>query len=156
MTVQRRSFSTASDSDEPVVFDINGVEFRCRPQISSGIILKMGELLGGDQDTLENVSVPEMIKVIKDFFQHAIKPEDREKFFTMLDDPDTPVPITTLIDIVKWLASMYTGNRPTGQNSPPTPDNGSHGGGSTGSASPEVSISGLSPQTVASTSSSSG
>lgn len=150
--VQRRSFSTASDSDEPVVFDINGVDFHCRSQISSGIILKMGELLGGDQDTLEErVSVPEMIKVIKEFFAHALKSEDRDKFFAMLDDPDTPVPLPTLIDVVRWLATTYTGNRPTGQNSPPTPDNGSLGDGSTGSASPVVSISGPSTQTALTT-----
>lgn len=135
--VQRRSFSTASDSDEPVVFDINGIEFHCRSQISAGIILKMGEMLGGDQDTLEDrVSPAEMIKVIKEFYANALKPGDRERFFEVLDDPDTPVPLTTLIEIVKWLASIYTGNRPTGQNSPPTSDNGSRGVGSTGSASP--------------------
>lgn len=150
--VQRRSFSTASDSDEPVMFDINGIEFQCRPQISAGIILRMGELLGGDDSNgVEQVAVPELIAVIKDFFHHALKPNFREPFFRLLDDPDTPVPLQTLIDIVQWLAATYTGNRPTGQNSPPTPDNESHGADSTGSASPVVSISGRSPQIVATT-----
>lgn len=149
--VQRQSFSTAGDSDEPVEFDINGVHFRCRSQISSGIVMKMGALLGGNEDTMAaNIPVQEMIAVVQEFFQHALKPDDRKRFFEMLDDPDTPVPLNTLIQIVQWLAEVYT-SRPTGQNSPPTSGNVSPGAGSTGSASPMVSISGNSPQTVATT-----
>jgi len=149
--VQRRSFTTATDSDEVVEFDVNGVNFQCRSQISAGVVMKMGSLLGGDEDAVENLKVNEMIDVIKEFFNHALKPDYRKPFFNMLDDPDTPVPLQTLIEIVQWLAEMYTGNRPTGQNSPPTPDSASPGEGSTGSASPVASISGNSRQTVLTT-----
>jgi len=151
--VQRRSFTTATDSDEPVVFDINGIEFQCRPQISAGIVLKMGELLGGDEDTLaeDKIPVKEMIGVIREFFDHALKPEDRHRFKALLDDPDTPIPLQTLIDIASWLAGVYVGNRPTGQNSPPTSASESRGDVSTGSASPEELTSGPYLQTVPTT-----
>lgn len=151
--MQRRSFTTATDSDEPVVFDINGIEFRCRSQISAGIVLKMGELLGGDEDTLGEQSIPvkEMIAVIREFFRHALQPEDRVRFEAVLEDPNTPVPLQTLVDIATWLAGVYVGNRPTGPGSQPTSGSESSGDVSTGTASPAESISGASLQTVPST-----
>lgn len=151
--VQRRSFTTATDSDEPVVFDVNGIEFQCRPQISAGIVMKMGELFAGDDPEAGAPDIPvnEMISIIRQFFNHALKPEDRARFNGMLDDPDTPIPLQTLIDIASWLASVYVGNRPTGQNSAGTSPSPSSGGVSTGSATPVASISGNSLQTVPST-----
>lgn len=45
-------------------------------------------------------------------FRQMILPEDKERFFNVINDEETAIPIQTLGEIIEWLASEYSG-RPT-------------------------------------------
>jgi hypothetical protein len=128
LMTRQRSFAIPTDGD-PIYFDVAGQTFICRPQIATGVVLRLGEIAGRSDDERRG---GEVIKALRDFFQAALFPPDYARFNKMLDDPEIAIPLSTLNEIAGWLAEEYTGDRPTGQPSPPTLPPGSSGGGSTG------------------------
>lgn len=132
-----KSFRTAA-AKEKIEFDIEGGDgdeyevfkehFVCRGQIPGGLILEYGELsatMGVDQigdadsehtpaEVLANGA--RLLQVVREFFDAALSRKDRDRFLTLIKDPDRPVDIMTLMEIMNWLSSEFSA-RPTGESS---------------------------------------
>lgn len=107
----RKSFRTSSGG-AIIDFDIDGEVFHCHAQMAAGVLMKFADFTsseGGDDD----ISGPQIIGAVRDFFKAALVQADRQRFFDLLEDPERYVDLTTLIDIATWLGQQYTA-RPTG------------------------------------------
>lgn len=104
-----RKFSS-SRKGVPISFELDGVEFHCRPDIPGTLMLEYAEMMGSD-----NVSIS--ARVILDFFKAAMEDEEHARFRKFADSVDNPVTIETLGDIVAYLLGEYA-DRPT---PPPSP-----------------------------------
>jgi hypothetical protein len=133
----RKSFQAAS-RDSVLEFETStGEVFHCRPRMAAGVILKFTDTIASEGD---EVKLSEVIKGLKLFMRGALFAEDYMRFMAMLDDPDTGIELSELMEIAGWLASEHTG-RPTGADSPSTSSTSPTGAGSTVSVSPVVSTS---------------
>jgi hypothetical protein len=125
-----------AQATEPVSFDLEGVNFRCRPRMAAGVILSMAEKLGGGKEDDDESGI-EAVKAIRRFFKSALIPQDLKPFNDLLDDDEVAIPLETLTEIVSWLSEVYTA-RPTGKTSASTSQATSAGSNSTDGASAEV------------------
>jgi hypothetical protein len=132
----KRSFQTAVNTD-PIEFDIDGRTFRCQPQLPAGLIMRFADVTAANDDKDDTSGNTEMIKFIRDFLNAAIVPEQRQEMLDLLDNPDVPVSINLLIDVLSWLATEYTA-RPTGPSPSATSSPPSSGPGSTDGHKPGV------------------
>jgi|SRR6478735_727231 len=132
----KRSFRTAVNTTE-IEFDIDGRVFKCQPQLPAGLIMRFADVTAGDNDDDTGASNSNMIAFIRDFLDAAIVPEQRQEMRDLLNDPDVPISINLLLDILTWLAGEYTA-RPTGESSSPTSSPPSSGQDSTDGHSPTV------------------
>jgi hypothetical protein len=143
----RKSFSVAA-AVEPISFDLtspvsgNAVLFVCRDRMAAGKLMRFAELFSSIQEESESGEAETAkqgalaIPAIRDFFNAALMPNDRDKFWTMIDSDEEGIPLDTLVEIAGWLAEVYSGGRPTGTTSEPGSGVTSSGGGSPASQSP--------------------
>lgn len=122
----RRSFTVPAPTDT-VEFDLEGQTFRCRPRVAAGILMRFAEIIGADEDE-DSVSAQDIIRMMREFFEAAVVRDDFERFWALIEDPDTAIPVEMLADIANWLAEQYT-QRPTG-----APSSGGRANGSSGDA----------------------
>jgi hypothetical protein len=123
----RKSFRTSTGAAN-VEFDVDGEVFHCRNEIGAGILMKFADMSLDDPD--DATRGHQALAGIRQFFTAALVPVDRQRFFDLLEDPDRPVDINTLIDIATWLGSEYTA-RPTGTPSSTTSSATGNGDAST-------------------------
>lgn len=135
----RKAFKVAIAA-EPISFDIEapvrGIQnFRCRDRMSAGTLMRFAELFAGLEDEGDSPTDAKAgaaaIPAIKDFFNSALMPEGRERFWDLINDDDEGIPMDTLTEVAGWLAEVYAGERPTGPTS-----SGTSAGTSTGAGSP--------------------
>lgn len=120
----RKSFRVALAA-EPISFDlecpVRGPQnFVCRDRLSAGKLMRFAEMFGGVSEEDEKAAAQQgaaAIPAIKDFFDAALLPENRKRFWTIIEDDDEGIPLDTLVEIAAWLAEVYAGERPTGMNS---------------------------------------
>jgi hypothetical protein len=53
-----------------------------------------------------------MIPAVRDFFNAALLPEARARFWDLINDDDEGIPLDTLVEIAGWLAEVYSGGPP--------------------------------------------
>lgn len=137
----RKSFKVAIAA-EPISFDVEapvrGIQnFRCRDRMSAGTLMKFAELFSGLEEEGEAPSAARegaaAIPAIKDFFNSALMPEGRSRFWELINDDEEGIPMETLVEVAGWLAEVYAGERPTGPTSSGTSAGTSTGDGSPGS-----------------------
>ena len=98
--------------DFQLVFDrkVNGEwveqteKFKARGAIPGNMLVSLVAAMSAS----EGMQAHEIQRVLG----NAMDPDYKERFFEVLDDPDTAVPIETLGEIMEWLAGEY-GARPT-------------------------------------------
>jgi hypothetical protein len=138
----RKTFRVAVAA-EPIAFDIEAPEshtmhnFPCRDRLSAGKLMRFAEMftsiqeVEGEEDTeMSAKQASQAIPAVRDFFNAALSPHSRERFWTLIEDDDEGVPLDTLVEIAGWLAEVYAGDRPTGETSSSTSGETSPGDGS--------------------------
>jgi hypothetical protein len=135
----RKTFRVAVAA-EPTSFDLEGPvrgvqNFLCRDRIAAGKLMKFAELFSAIEEDSEDSAQSakagaQAIPAIRDFFNAALIPEARARFWDMVESDEEGIPLDTLVDIAGWLAEVYSGGRPTGTNSEPGSEVTSSGDGS--------------------------
>jgi hypothetical protein len=130
----RKTFKVAVAA-EPIAFDIEAPEsktmhnFQCRDRLSAGKLMKFAEMFsaveeiegdGPENAALSAKQASNAIPAVRDFFNAALTPHARDRFWALIEDDDEGVPLDTLVEIAGWLAEVYSGDRPTGETSSPT------------------------------------
>lgn len=111
MAARHKNFgSPVASSDEPITFEIYGQVFRCRPALQGVVLINFIAESASDDSAAG-------AKAVLEFFNKAIRPEDRERFFEMTNSEDYVIPMETLSEIMDFLVEAYAA-RPTQQ---PTP-----------------------------------
>ena len=113
MTNRFKDFGSGGESvaKTPLSFKLYDQEFECYPAIQGKVLLDLVAGTDGDDSGLAAA------KSITQFFDVVLKPESREPFKTLLEDPEKIVTVDTLADIVAWLVEEYS-SRPTQQPEP--------------------------------------
>lgn len=138
-----RKFSIPQ-STEQVHFELAGHGFMCKPQVPAGTLLRLAQL----DDASEEEKGKNGMAALLDFFHKAMQPDSHARFMAILNDEETVVPMETLTDIAGWLAEVYAGGRPTGENSSTSSASPSTGDAWTDGASPATPTYSRSPQTA--------
>lgn len=135
----RKAFRVAIAA-EPIEFDLGGPEqvpqnFKCRDRLAAGKLMKFAELFSSLEDEAEGTPTSAKqgaaaIPALRDFFNAALMPEARTRFWALIDDDEAGIPLDTMVEIAGWLAEVYAGERPTGPTSSGTSGATSTGGGS--------------------------
>lgn len=109
------------DGDE---YDYYREDFVCRGAIPAGIIMEFGELSsnlsenanasGADAQALAMQQGAKLLSIVKEFFSAALARKDRDRFSALLKDPEKPVPMETLMQIMNYLSAEFSA-RPTGE-----------------------------------------
>lgn len=127
----RKTFRTAIAA-EPIEFDIEGPEskqmfnFKCRDRLSAGKLMRFAEMFSSIQEDAEDTETESAkqaasaIPAVRDFFNAALSPHAKDRFWALIENDDEGVPLDTLVEIAGWLAEVYAGDRPTGGTSSTT------------------------------------
>jgi hypothetical protein len=136
----RKTFKVAVAA-EPIAFDIEAPEskqmfnFPCRDRLAAGKLMKFAEMFSTIEDQADDAEMSasqaaSAIPAVRDFFDSALQPQARPRFWALIEDDDEGVPLDTLVEIAGWLAEVYAGDRPTGETSSSTSGETSPGDGS--------------------------
>jgi hypothetical protein len=79
-------------------------KFKARGNVPGNLLVS----LTASMNASEGMQAQELQRLLG----QSMEPEYKARFFEVLDDPDTAVPIETLGEILEWLAGEYSG-RPT-------------------------------------------
>jgi hypothetical protein len=108
--------------------------------MGAGALMRFAEKFSSVQDEGDGPEAAqtgaEMIPAVRDFFDAALLPEGRARFWDLINDDDEGIPLDTLVEIAGWLAEVYSGGRPTGTTSGPGSEETSSGDGSPDTHSP--------------------
>jgi hypothetical protein len=91
-------------NSEPLSFKIYDEVFNCRPSLPGKILLSLVAQSGDDGAALATT--------IEGFFEICLLEDSKDRFKSLLDDPDRVVTVETLGDITAWLVEEYS-TRPT-------------------------------------------
>lgn len=138
--MSRKTFRVAVAA-EPIEFDIEAPEthtmhnFQCRDRLAAGKLMKFAEMFSTIEDQAEDSDATakqaaSAIPAVRDFFNAALSPHARDRFWALIEDDDEGVPLDTLVEIAGWLAEVYAGDRPTGGTSSSSSGETSPGDGS--------------------------
>jgi len=92
---------------DPLGFALNGEDFTCRPAMAGAVLLDFVR-------RADSNSGGAAADAIIQFLEDALEEPDRERFQSIIRDPDTIVEVDTLAAISAWLIEQYT-TRPTKQ-----------------------------------------
>lgn len=127
MTQRHKSFSAGKRSKDPVTFDIETEDtthsFSAVPAIPGARLLDF--IADADSDDGGKAA-----GAIIEFITDCVTDEDRERFSTVIRDPEISIEIETLAAIVEFLVGEYT-TRPTTGSVPSVPGPSESGTGST-------------------------
>ena len=105
-TARFKEFGSGGENiSTPLSFKIHGEEFFCYPSIQGKTLLDMVS-----QSMQQDSAMA--VEVITTFFEKALKPESKESFNSLINDPERIVTVDALGDIVTWLVEQYS-SRPT-------------------------------------------
>ncbi len=105
-TARFKEFGSGGDTaSTPLSFKIHGEEFHCYPNIQGKTLLDMVS-----QSMQQDSAMA--VEVINTFFDKTLKPESKEAFNSLINDPERIVTVDTLGEIVTWLVEQYS-SRPT-------------------------------------------
>jgi hypothetical protein len=140
----RKTFRVAIAA-EPVSFDLEGPvsgvqNFKCRDRMGAGTLMRFAEAFSSIEDESGSTTASasegaKVIPMIREFFNAALMPEGRERFWALINNEDDAIPLDTLVEVAGWLAEVFAGERPTGPTSSSTSAGTSTGDGSPGSPS---------------------
>lgn len=105
--------------------------FNCITALPVGEVLDLAAIFGATEDDASNAN---LVKEVQNLYQKVLLPEDWIVFSEMVRDPDVGIDINLYVTIISDLAAEYT-TRPTGANSPSSPQVPSSGTASTDGAS---------------------
>ena len=88
----------------PISFKLWGEEFHCVTSIQGKLLLEIVSDSASDDPAKSAL-------VMDKFFTAVLKPESKERFDTLLSDPEKITTLDTLGEIVAWLMEEYS-NRP--------------------------------------------
>lgn len=117
------------DEYEPLGFSLNGEDFQCRPALPGAQLLDFVRRADAE-------SGGAAAEAIVEFLEDSLEEADRERFTTMIRDPDVIVEVETLGEIAGWIVEQYT-NRPTKPRSRSVAGRTKTGRGSTDTSSEE-------------------
>lgn len=92
---------------EPVSFTLGGETFVCRPVVPMGDIWR-GGIKAPERFTADQPGG----RIFLQFSEQValfLAPKDRDRFWSIFDDPEGEVIGAELITIVNWLTEVYTG-----------------------------------------------
>lgn len=113
----------ALDEYEPLAFALNGDDFSCRPALAGAVLLDFVRRADSDSGGVA-------AEAIIQFLEDSLEEPDRDRFTSMIRDPDVIVEMDMLGDIAGWLIEQYTA-RPTKPRTRPANGRSSIGRGST-------------------------
>lgn len=102
-----REFTTNRD---PILFKIDDDTFMGVPDIPAG---KMLDLLKMQQDMTTTGDTARQFDIVLELFRMLLVREAYAKFERRLNDPDNPIGMRTLVEVVQWLLGEAYGLRPT-------------------------------------------
>lgn len=120
----RRSFKTVKR--DPIVFDIDEVEFTCLPSLPGDYLI---EFLG----TMQTDDNSKQAKMLGELFSMIMTAEEYERFRAYIREPEHNVDLRTLIEIADFITGEAA-KRPTEPSAP-----SATGQDGTGDTSTEVS-----------------
>lgn len=121
---------------EPVLFEIDDDTFMCVREIPAGRLIDLMKL---QQELSGTTDRARQLDVIVQLMQEMMIPDAFAKFEARLRDPDNPIGLRLLVDVMKWLLGEY-GLRPTQSPDSSTDTSQETAGiGSTDGAPPEES-----------------
>jgi hypothetical protein len=107
-----RNFGSPAQSDEVVVFDLFGEQYKCKAALQGRVLIEL--VSRADQD-----NTAEAAAAVLHFFDVVMDDESRERFNELTQSEDRVVSLETLTEIMEWLVQQYAGGeRPT----EPSPD----------------------------------
>jgi len=135
---------------EPVIFHIDDDAFMCVREIPAGTLV---DLIKVQQELSSTSDRARQLDLIMQLVQEFMLPEALQKFERRLHDKDNPIPLRTVIDVMRWLLGEAYGLRPTPLPSSSADESSEEtaGGTSTDGAPPEESTPETSPGTDSST-----
>ena len=105
-TARFKDFGSGGETNlEPLSFKIHGEEFHCYPNIQGKTLLDMVS-----QSMQEDTAMA--IEVLTTFFDKTLKPQSKDAFNALINDPERIVTVEALGEIVTWLVEQYS-SRPT-------------------------------------------
>lgn len=107
--------------------------FDCVQSMPAGKVLEFADLGLGDKDDPQ--AGAKAMEAIREIYEVAIVPEQREKWQKLINDPDVALDMDLYAEIAGYLVSEYTGGRPTGASLESSPQDPSSGPDSTDGAS---------------------
>lgn len=126
-----KDFGKTQGIDEfpPLGFALNGEEFACRPALPGTTLLDFVRRADSDSGGMA-------AEAIVQFLEDSLDDPDRQRFVTMINDPDQIVEVETLGEIAGWIVEQYT-SRPTKPRSRSANGRSTAGRGSTDISSDE-------------------
>lgn len=108
MTTRFKDFGSGIQEEaEPLAFKLHGEDFECYPQVQGKLLLDLvADSSSGDP--------AKQSAIVTKFFEYVLKPESKERFDSLISDPERIVTVDTLAEITEWLIEEYT-NRPNQQ-----------------------------------------
>lgn len=119
----------SSTNRQPLEFEVEWADgdgelvvetFHAKPQLSAIKLLKFAEVMAPAGEGEEGSSIVQIGEELVSFLEGAMVKADRERFSSMINDPDKDIDISILTEIGVWLAGVYSGGRPTGPDSEDT------------------------------------
>jgi hypothetical protein len=131
-----REFTT---NRKPVLFKIDEDTFMATPEIPAGVMLDLIKM----QSELQSGEPHRQFDVVMQLFRELLVAEAYAKFERRLHDPENPIGMRTLIEVVQWLLGDAYGMRPTpSPSSSPGPSTATTGTSSTAGVPPAESTPG--------------
>ena len=107
-----RNFGTPAQSDEVIVFDLFGEQYKCKPALQGRMLIELVARADSDNPAESAIAV-------LGFFEEVMEPESRDRFTALTESEDRVVSLSLLTEIMQWLIEQYSGGeRPT----QPSPD----------------------------------
>lgn len=99
-----RDFAPAPIDRESPTFTLNGVDFECLPEAPGVALLALYATV--------DAAIHTKAAAVIEFMRGVLIEEDVPKFDMMVASKSVVIPMETLLEIMNWLAEVYT-DRPT-------------------------------------------
>lgn len=107
-----KEFTSPTPRTEPIPFKLNDQVFTCKPEAPSSL-----KMLRDARAIVETQDGGIAAKVILEFYETVMEPEEYARFSAYCDAPDVVVNLQLLVEIMQWLVGEYSA-RPTSPSSP--------------------------------------
>jgi hypothetical protein len=102
-----RNFGSPVQSDEVVVFDLYGEQYKCKASLQGRVLIEL--VARADAENTADAAA-----AVLHFFDAVMVDESRQRFTALTQSEDKVVSLETLTEIMQWLVEQYAGGeRPT-------------------------------------------